>query len=789
MTSTGSVEQHRSHPHPTIARCERELSLVPLPVSLTSFVGRQREIAAVFALVQTDLVRLVTLTGPGGVGKTRLALSIAEVLAPQFADGAAFVPLAPITDPDLVGAAIGAAVGIRDASPRASPAALVTLLRDRELLLVLDNFEQVLPAAALVAQFLHACPRLVLLITSRAPLRLTGEQEFPVSPLPLPKPGARVEDVRTSDPVILFEHRARAVDPTFSLTPENVHAVAAVCQRLDGLPLAVELAAAKTRILPPAALLPRLAHSLPLLRGGAREAPARLRTMRDAIAWTYDLLPEAEQTLFRHLAVFVGGFTLEAAGTVAGDPGADVVSGIEALTEQSLIRRLDGDDEPRFGMLETIREFGWEQLQAGGELEATRDRHAAWYVTWAEAIAPDPIIELGSRQGRWMAAVERELPNLRAALARLLETGGARTALEIVTWTDSFWTGGALYRDEVRRWLEAGLAAPDVPPRLKAGALHILICATCTLGDYPPAVGYAQQAVGIGHGLGDPFILGRAYYSLGLAHESGGDGVLAEHAYSAAAQLFRSIDAPAWLAPALGGLGDMRHWRGDVTGAIALLDEGLAAYRQEEQAWGISLLLGQRAHAALTQHDLPLAAQLFLESLAAEREIANEWLALGAAAGLAGIAWRRGQAERAARLLGAIAATQEHTRIARVAHSLHAERIVAGVRGDLGATAFAACWQAGTAMAYRELRAEAEAIGAANSGGSRPALERNRGHLTSREREVLRLLTLGRSDREIAEALFISRRTAQTHAANIFTKLEVSNRAEATAAAIRAGLV
>ena len=768
----------------------REFFGTPLPTPRTSFVGRVREVAAAADFLRAGRGRLLTLTGPGGVGKTRLAIRVAEELASGFPDGVAFAPLAAIDDPDLVGPAIAEALGVRGASGRSAAATLPGVLRERRILLILDNFERIIEGALIVAELLETCPHLAVLVTSRTPLRLTGEQDFPAPPLTLPDASAALAQMASADAVLLFVDRARAVDPAFALGPENVAAVAAVCRRLDGLPLAIELAAATSRLLPPSALLPRLARSLPLLQGGPRDAPARLRTMRDAIAWSYDLLSETDRTVFRRLAVFSGGFTLDAAEAVVSDPGFDTFSSVEALVEQSLIRRTDADGEPRFGMLETIHEFAMDRLAESIELDSVRDRHAAWTLSWAQEMAHDPIRELGEEQGVWLACVGREFPNVQLAIARCLETGNGLAVLQLLTWLDNFWTTRVFHRADVRRWAEAALpAAAEAPARLRAGALHVLVGATGTVGDAPAAVRYAEEAVRIGQELGDPFVLGRACYGLGQAHAAGGDSASAAAAYAAALPLFRQIEAGVWVAQTVVSLGEMRHGAGELSNAIALLDEGLALYRQEGQGWGISLTLGQRGHVALTQGDIPFATLLFLECLAVEREIGNECIARGAIAGLAGVALARRQPERAARILGAIQAAQDHAGLACIYHRINIGRILVAVRNHMGIERFDTAWRAGRGMTSADAREDAEAIGAAVIQARARASRDDRFGLTPREREVLHLLTQGRSDREIAEVLFLGRRTAQTHVANIFNKLGVGNRTEAVAVALRDGLV
>ncbi len=399
-----------------------------LPAQPTLLIGRDQEVAAVCALLRGPEVRLLTLTGPGGTGKTRLGLQVAAELLDAFADGIYFVDLAPIRDANLVVSAIAQTLGLTGRGDQPLRDRVRAHLRDKRLLLLLDNFEQVLDAAPVVAELLAACPQLKVLVTSRMPLQLRGEQEIPVPPLALPDLHRLPELAALSQyaAVALFIQRARAVQLDFAVTNATAPAVAEICHRLDGLPLAIELVATRVKLLPIPALLARLDNRLKLLIGGARDLPARQQTIRTTIAWSYDLLTAAEQRLFRSLAVFVGGCTLDAATTVCNansDLPMDVVDGIAGLLNQSLLRQKEGTDgEPRFWMLETIREYTVERLEGSGEAEAVRRRHAAYYLAFAEAAQPQL---LGAERAGWLDRLEAEHDNLRGALGWALDGGDA----------------------------------------------------------------------------------------------------------------------------------------------------------------------------------------------------------------------------------------------------------------------------------------------------------------------------------------------------------------------------
>src|SRR5215217_6957374 len=459
---------------PVAARARRESGDRPpgLPVPLTPLVGRDKAISAVAAILAEPTIRLLTLTGPGGTGKTRLALAVAERVAPMFPDGVVFVPLAPLGDPALVASAIAEGLGVRERPEQTVRDALTAHLAGKRLLLVLDNVEHLLPAAPLVADLLGACPALRVLTTSRAPLRLSGEHLYPVSPLEVPDADhlSSLEELGQTPAVRLFVDRVRAVKPDFALSEANAHPVVEIVRRLDGLPLALELVAARVQVLSPIALAARLDRSLPLLTGGAHDLPDRQRTLRHAMAWSYDLLQPNQQTLFRRLGVFTRGCTLEAAEMVADlDEPFDVLEGIGALLDASLLQSEEPDAETRFRMLETVREFGLERLEASDEATTTRDRHARYFLDLAErtnaVIVKTPTPAL-------LDVIEREHDNLRAALTWSRDTGNHDTFLRLAGALAMFWYYRG-YLGEGQRWLSQALETPpiDASPQPRAWAL------------------------------------------------------------------------------------------------------------------------------------------------------------------------------------------------------------------------------------------------------------------------------------------------------------------------------
>src|SRR5829696_5669449 len=546
-----------------------------LPAQPTPLVGRERELGEVRDLLRAEGVRLLTLTGPGGIGKTRLGLQVGAELLDEFEDGVFFVALAPLTDTALVASAIASPLGVVETGERPLKEGLETYLRDKEVLLLLDNFEQVLDAAPLLGELLSECPKLKGLATSRSVLRVYGEHEYPVPPLELPSPGRlpAIDRLSQYEAVRLFIERAKAARPDFSVTDENAPAVAEICTRLDGLPLAIELAAARIKLLPPRAMLERLGSRLKLVTGGARNLPERQRTLRGTIEWSYTLLEEGERVLFARLAVFSGGRTLEAIEAICdakGDLPVDTLDGVSSLLDKSLLRQEEGPEgEPRFVMLETIHEYARERLEASGEAEEVRRLHAEYFLALAEGAEPELT---GADQLACLERLEAEHDNMRAALQWSLEKEPA-TAFRLAGMLARFWEIRSDF-SEGSRWLEAALrqsARPDTITEATTRAKLLSEAGTFAYyrADYDHAIVLHGEALELYRELGDDSGVAFSLMCLGAQHNQPGDYERAAPFFEEALALSRRIGDRRNIVITLHNLADVERQRGNYKRAKA----------------------------------------------------------------------------------------------------------------------------------------------------------------------------------------------------------------------------
>jgi predicted ATPase/transcriptional regulator with XRE-family HTH domain len=709
-----------------------------LPAQPTSLLGRDEAVREVVALARRADVRLVTLTGPGGVGKTRLAIQVAAELVDDFADGVWFVRLSRLTNPRLVLPTIAEVLGQKEAEGQSLAEVLRWHLRERRLLLVLDNCEHVAEAMLEVSSLLGACPALKVLATSRAALRLRGEHEYLVPPLGVP-PAAILkahsgsgsiptpERLMAYPAMALFVARARATRPDFALTAANAPAVAAICARLDGLPLAIELAAARIKLLPPPAMLAQLEHGLGMLTGGPRDLAERQQAIQSTIAWSENLLSAEERVPFRRLAVFAGGCTLETAQSVCAAPeGAapvqlDMLQGLSALVNQSLVQQREEGGEARFSMLRVIREYARERLEVSGETEALRRAHAACMVALAERAEPELI---GPEQGAWLNRLEREHDNLRAALEWATERSEAETGLRLVGALGRFWLARGHLR-EGRSWVEALLrlpatpevgsglqgadTVPAVPARVRARALIAGGALAIRQADSAAAVLWMEEGAALARVAGDPRTTITAVNALGLlVRLTGGDWERSASYFEESLALSRQLGDQWAIVVALGNLGDVFARRGHLEQATAAFAEALALARLAGDpgvthlcllnlGW-VMRLRGEPAQAeALQREGLQLAADLDDPRRCAE--------ALELLAATAGV---EGHGARAARLLGAAMAARETIGAPQPAEDrADLEQAVAGARAALGEAAWAVALAAGLALPLEAAVAEA----------------------------------------------------------------------------------
>jgi predicted ATPase/DNA-binding CsgD family transcriptional regulator len=755
------------------------LTLVTLPdpdrlmvsgvVPLTSFFGRSQEIATVMALLDRPDVRLLTLTGPGGIGKTRLAMQVAEEWTVHSRAGTAIVSLAPVRDPDLILPLMVQTLDVPDAPGQTVLERVRAFLRDQHLLLVLDNLEHLLDSAApLVADLVATCPELTVLTTSRIRLGLSGERVVPVAPLD-------PETART-----LFTGRAEAADPSFANSADLAPVIDAICDRLDRLPLAIELAAARISVLPPRAILARLDHRLDLLTGGPRDVPPRLRDIRDTIAWSHDLLPGPEQILFRRLGVFVGGFTLESAAAIAEHP-TNVLGAVSVLTAASLVQRMDGvGDEPRFTMLETIREFALERLEASGEESVIRERHARYVVALSEHLWESPD---WPRMESWFARLEPEIANVRLALTWGLEHDPA-AAVQLAGALIEYWAIFG-HATEGKGWVTRVLqACPEAPPRYRARALMTAGKMTMIQGDYATGTRFLTEAdahLKEAYAEDPNAVLARlltwSAVMLGDTALAQGDLDRASTWFTETCKRADQYDVPICAAIAIMNLGRIAQLSGDLLAAQELLEEALVRHQAASGPIGIAhghLFLGE----LLQARGMPAQAEDHFQIAFTAFVAAGQLAPLaGALAGIAGTVMTS-QPTTAVHLFGAAATIDESSGFYPQDGAHFDRSLLNPLRHRLGEAAYAAAWKKGTRLSLDELRTMVATLVDAPA----PSLPPHDGHgLTRRELEVLQLVAAGHSNRDIAARLFISVPTVKRHITTILSKLDLPSRSAATA--------
>jgi len=779
---------------PSLAVVEHGLDL---PAQLTSFVGREGALADLDWLLQD--ARLVTLVGVGGVGKTRLALELAAMRQGQLADGTWLVDLTSIADGSLVTRTIASRLGLREQIGVSLADTLVEYLESRSALLLLDNCEHLIDAVAATAQtLLLGCANLRIVATSREPLELPGEHVYQVRPLSLPDPGLLdgaaegadvAEQLAKSEATALFLDRARAATPGFRLTGRNARAVVRICQSLDGLPLAIELTAARLKTFSAEQIAEKLAERFWLVTGASRTAVARHRTLEASVDWSYELLSEAERALLRTVSVFAGGFTEEAADSSLA-PHPSSLDLLAQLVGKSLVILEERDGQARYRLLETIRQYGLKKLREAGEEDLARRRHAVFYTSLVHRAEPELF---GAEQFRWFELFETEHHNIRAALdwiASTLAQGDPTlgpAALEAGAALGWFWIARGYYSEGWRRLPELlRLTGPAVRTPARVDAIHHAAACCYILGDRAPIMGLLDEAVPLGRELAYARGTAMALKALGvMAHEEG-DPERAVRLYDDGLAVARSAGETVATYLLLIWRSDLDRARGQLDHAAELLEESLRLTREQGDRWWMGHALARLAHLALLRGDYARATALGQEGLNRRWELNDRQ---GAAWNLELLAWVAGawgRHERAARLLGAAQAARERTgaRLLPQEQDGHARTRVAA-RDALGEQAFAAAWAEGharppdRAVEYAlAVDGTSAAVGTEGTARDGAPIGRMPGVLTARESEVALLIARGYGNRQIAEQLVVARGTVANHVAHILDKLGFHSRTQ-----------
>jgi predicted ATPase/DNA-binding CsgD family transcriptional regulator len=763
-----------------------------LPLELSSFVGREKELAEVGRQLEGN--RLLTLTGSGGCGKTRLALATATDLVERFEDGVWLVELAPLVDPSLVPQAVASALGLREQPGRSPAEALSRYLGSRNVMLVLDNCEHLVEACAALAEaLLRFCPRLRVLATSREALDITGEVAWPVPPLSLPdvRRLSDVESLPRYESARLFLERAAAVRPAFALTEQNAQAVAQICYRLDGIPLAIELAAARVKVLSVEEISERLEDSFELLASGGRTAMPRQRTLHATMDWSHDLLPDEERTLFRRLSVFAGGFNLQAAQAVCSGDGLDrdrVPEVLWHLVDKSLMVAREQDGEARYRLLETVRQYGREKLDDPEEEAELGRRHASFYVVLAEEA--DQGLS-GPEQERWLILLEAEHDNLRAALTWSLGEGGdISLGVRLAAALGGFWSTRG-YLSEGRRWLEetASRSGPKAT-QARAKALNGAGWVAMLQDEYEAAGPLIEEGLTLNRELGDKEGIASSLVILGSAAMMGRrDDVPVVALLEEARKLRPELEDQRTVARMVLLESMVMLEQNDRERMVALNEESLALFRERKYAYGVVMCLTNLGLVTLAEGDYEKATALLSEDLRLARDLNHKLYIQYCLTGLAGVDASQGRPVRAARLWGAAEGMSE----TYGGHIMLADRSIidyegrlATARSRLNEVAWTAAWGEGRAMgpdqAIEYALEQEQAPGPAEP-------EIYRAELSAREVEVLRLVAQGMSNAEVAEKLFLSSRTVNWHLTSIYRKLGSHSRTEAARIAVEHGLL